>query len=67
MKKCNYCGAVLKGRPNQKYCNDICRSMNWKSKKRLEKIGEETRQMIEKANIVVGSDVVDLWRKIFGR
>lgn len=66
MKKCNYCGAVLKGRSNQKYCNDICRSMNWKSQKRLKKIKEETRWMIEKANVMVGSDVQELYKKIFG-
>ena len=66
--KCQYCKSELKEKRNgSKYCNDHCRSMNWKSVKRLRKIKEETRQMIEKANIQVNDEVKELYNKIFGK
>ena len=63
---CKYCGIEIKGRKGKKFCNNVCRANEWTYNKRLSKKKEETRKMIEKANIVVGSDVQDLYKKIFG-
>ncbi len=66
-KKCLYCRKVLVDkRPQAKYCDDVCKSMNWKSTKRLKKIKEETKWMLDKDNVQVSSEVEELYKKIFG-
>jgi len=65
-KVCLYCHSTIVGRSHKKYCNDVCRSLNWKSIKRLKKAKKETVDMISKANIVISPEVQELYKRIFG-
>lgn len=65
--KCVFCRKEIEGRSNKKYCNDVCRSLNWKAQKRLKKKRDYNRSLIDKSNVVIDQSIIDLFNLLNNR